>query len=59
MRAICALRALSLTGALSALASARALWVLALLHLVLRVGTDDQDHALPADDLAPLAAGLD
>jgi hypothetical protein len=33
--------------------------VLALLHLVLRVAADDQDHALPADDLAPLTAGLD
>jgi hypothetical protein len=33
--------------------------VLALLHLVLWIGADDQDHALPADDLAPLAAGLD
>jgi hypothetical protein len=32
---------------------------LALLHLVLGVATDDQDHALPADDLAPLTAGLD
>jgi hypothetical protein len=33
--------------------------VLALLLLVLRVVADDQDDALAANDLAPLAAGLD
>jgi hypothetical protein len=59
IRAIYALRALSLTGAFSPSAVTVALSVLALLHLVLRVAADDQDHALPADDLAPLAAGLD